>query len=149
MPSALLCAVLLLSGAEPQQNTADPPDQRLERIRRALDAQTLQIQSLAPEPTFRVSIQQTPAFDESWRRDDLNGGPKPLGGLYAFEQRQRLGNPWVGQPLIQIDVLPIAERIIKSVQDARHARDERAANQEVLRALSAFCIANVCDATER
>jgi len=88
-------------------------------------------------------------FDESWRRDEVNGGPKPPGGLYAFEQRQRLGNPWVGQPLVQIDMLPIAERIIKSVQDARHARDQRTAHQEILRALSGFCIANVCDATER
>jgi hypothetical protein len=48
---------------------------------------------------------------------------------------------------VQIDMLPIAERIIQSLKDARHARGEREAHEEVMRALSAFCSTNICDVT--
>jgi len=73
--------------------------------------------------------------------------PIPPGGLYGFEQRQRLGNAWTNQPLIQIDMLPIAERMLQSLKDARHAHHEREAHEEVLRALSAFCSTNICEVT--
>ena len=140
---------VLLSSADPQCASADHPDASLERIRKALATPSIQSQSLPPEPTFRVRIQQTLLFDQSSQRDDLTGGPTPPGGLYAFEQRQRSGNPWAGQPWIQVDMLALAERLIKSVKDTRRAHDERTAHEEVLRALSALCVANVCDATER
>jgi len=119
----------------------------LSRIRQALTRPN-PLQVVIPEPTFREVIQER-TLERAWEKHSETGGPIPPGGLYAFEQRQRLGNPWAGQPMIQIDVLPLAERIFQSVRHSHHAQSERAAHEEVLRTLAEFCIANACEATTR
>jgi hypothetical protein len=53
--------------------------------------------------------------------------------------------PKADQPLVQIDLLPVAERMIQALKDGRHGRSEREAHEEVVRALSAFCSVNICD----
>lgn len=149
MFAVLVCALLAASlGTESQQDAADS-DQSLARIRKGLAVQTLQIQSPAPEPTFRVSVQQTPLVNESLLRSDAKDGPIPPGGLYAFEQRQRLGNPWVNQPFIQIDLLPLADAIRQAIGDHHRLRMEHRAHDDVIRALTEFCVTNVCQPVDR
>jgi len=70
---------------------------------------------------------------------DFNGGPVPPGGSYAFEQRRRLfGDPWAGQAMIQVNVLPLVEAAYRAISSARHDHAERAAHDEVQRALIEF-----------
>jgi hypothetical protein len=62
---------------------------------------------------------------------------RPAG--YAFEQRQRAGQAWLGQPLIQVDLLATGHAIGAAVGKVRRARAEHAAREEVQRALTEFC----------
>jgi hypothetical protein len=127
-----------LSEPQPETDSAS-----LARIRRSI-SQPNPLQTGIVQPTFRVAIEQ-----RNWNfvaeKPNPWENPAPPGGLHAFEQRQRLGNPWANQPLVQIDMLPIAERLLQSVKDARYAHSERASRKEVLRALEAYCSTNVCD----
>jgi hypothetical protein len=140
---AILPLVATLSGQSGTQPKGDSTS--LARIRQAL-SQPDRLQRRNIEPTFRVAIQER-TWDRVGNNPNTREQPAPPGGLYGFEQRQRLGNPWANQPLIQIDMLPMAGRIIQSVKDARHAASEREAHEEVLRALSAFCSVNICEVT--
>jgi hypothetical protein len=142
---AILPLVATLSGQGPSGTQPQGDSTSLARIRQALSQRDpLQMQNI--EPTFRVAIEER-AWDRVRNSPNARENPAPPGGLYGFEQRQRLGNPWANQPLVQIDMLPIAERLMQSLKDARHAHSEREAHEEVLRALSAFCATNVCDVT--
>jgi hypothetical protein len=140
---AILPLVATLSGQSETRPKADSTS--LARIRQAL-SQPDRLQTRNIEPTFRVAVQER-VWDRVGNNPNVLENPVPSGGLYGFEQRQRLGNPWANQPLLQIDMLPIAERMLQSLKDARHAHNEREAHDEVLRALSAFCSANICDVT--
>lgn len=123
-----------LSGTPPQQAKGDSA--ALARIRQAL-SQRDPFQTQNIEPTFRVAVQER-VWDRIRNYPNARENPAPPGGLYGFEQAQRLGNAWANQPLVQIDMVPIAERIIQSLKDARHAHSEREAHENVLRALSAL-----------
>jgi hypothetical protein len=128
----------VLNGTQPRGDSTS-----LARIRQAL-SQPDPLQTRNIEPTFRLAIQER-MWDRVANNPNARDNPVPPGGLYGFEQRQRLGNAWANQPLVQIDLLPIAERLIQSLKDARHAHSEREAHEEVMRALSAFCSTNICD----
>ena len=142
---AILPLIVTLSGQglDGTQPTGDSTS--LARIRQAL-SQRDPLQTRSIEPTFRVAIQER-TWDRVGNTANAWENPAPPGGLYGFEQRQRLGNAWANQPLVQIDMLPIAARLIQSLKDARHAHNEREAHEEVVRALSAFCSTNICDVT--
>ena len=75
---------------------------------------------------------------------DFGSGPVPPGGLYAFEQRQRAGQEWLGQPLAQTDLLATSHSIRAAVGKVRRARAEHAAREEVQRALTEFCAIHNC-----
>jgi hypothetical protein len=133
--------LVLALGTEQIPETQESPD--LARIRRALE-QPRSPDILPSEPTFRVSTEEHTPTLRSPKPPDLSGGPGPPGGLYAFEQRQRLGNAWAGQAWISIDVLPVADRIAELVRSARRASLERSAQTEVKQALAAFCAVHDC-----
>ena len=141
---AMLPLLLSLSGQVPSTPPPEADSESLARIRRAL-SQPNPLQVPTIEPTFRVEVKERPR-DLVVEKPNPLENPTPPGGRRAFDQRQQLGNPWTGQPLFQINMLPLAGRILKSVKDARRAHDEREAHEEVLRDLSAFCAAkNTCE----
>jgi hypothetical protein len=140
---AILPLVATLSGQGLGGTAPKGDSTSLARIRQAL-SQRDPFQTPNIQPTFRVAIQER-TWDRVGKDPNPWDNPVPPGGLYGFEQRQRLGNPWANQPLVQIDMLPIAERMIQSLKDARHAHSEREAHEEVMRALAAFCSTNICD----
>jgi hypothetical protein len=140
---AILPLVATLSG-QALNGTQPRADARsLARIRQAL-SQRSPLETRNIEPTFRVAIQER-TWDRVGNNPNTWENPAPPGGLYGFEQRQRLGNAWANRPLVQIDLLPVAERMIQALKDGRHGRSEREAHEEVVRALSAFCSVNICD----
>jgi len=140
---AVLPLVASLSGQALSEPQPAADSESLARIRQALSQQKpLQMGNVTP--TFRVAIQER-TWDRVEEKPNRWENPVPPGGLHAFEQRQQLGNPWANQPLVQIDILPVAERMIQAVKDAQRAHRERAAHEEVLRSLWAFCITNVCE----
>jgi hypothetical protein len=133
--------LVLALGAEQIPDTPESPD--LARIRRALE-QSRSVDPLSSEPTFRVTTEEHTPLLRSAPPPDLSGGPRPPGGLYAFEQRQRLGNAWAGQAWISVDVLPVAEWIAELVRSARRASLEHSAQREVSQALAEFCAVHEC-----
>jgi hypothetical protein len=70
-------------------------------------------------------------------------GPVPAGGLYAFEQRQHLRAPW-SQPMMSIDLLSVGTAFHSAIANARRAGAEKAARDEVQRALAEFCATHEC-----
>lgn len=117
----------------------------LNQIRKALDKPKPNLLALSTvEPTFQVIIREDNVFQELLDRPDFGSGPRMPGGLYAFEQRQLLGKPWAGQPLIQIDVLPLLNAAGRAIGNARRTRLEEAAHEEVQRALMEFCAMHDC-----
>jgi len=111
------------------------------RIREALaNAPTDPFINLRTPAQFRVSIVERPRFFDLPPASDWRGGPIPPGGLYAYEQRQQIG-PSLAQPLISIDVLPIASLLAASVRSASRARALEAARNEVRREIAMYCAA--------
>jgi len=76
---------------------------------------------------------------------DVNGGPVPPGGLYAYEQRHRLGSPSLGQPFITVDLLPIAHAVAHAFHEAVREHRQQAAREDVRRAIDEYCAARVAD----
>ena len=113
----------------------------LTRIRQGLERQHHLLAPDVPQtsqPTFRAAVQGQriqAVFDAL----DFNGGPVPPGGLYAFEQRRLSGNPWAGQAVIQVNVLPLVEATYRAISRTRHDHAERGAHEAVQRALIEFC----------
>jgi hypothetical protein len=121
----------------------------LTRIRTALDNPApLRLTLPEPQADFRVEIRQRPLYSPNllgpveslWSPIP---GRVPPGGLYAFEQRQRLGEPW-SQPMLSIDLLSIGSAVQKAIANARRTRAEQAARDEVQRALAEFCAVHDC-----
>jgi hypothetical protein len=143
------CLAAALVGAFAQA-PANPPSSAplvsFDAIRKGLAAPRLRLQR--PDPTFRIVVWETPHFFDWPDRVDV-GGPRPAGGLVAFEQRRMLGNPWLGQPLFSLDVLRQAERIGQAITDTRRARTETAARQDAARPLIEMCLATACAASDR
>jgi hypothetical protein len=112
----------------------------IRRIRAALERpQTIDLDRIDQVPRFRVVIREPQRF-----RDlpplDFSAGPVPPGGLYAYEQRQRIGPP-MSQPLVSIDVMPIAQAIGRAAAGVRRARGEAAARDALQRAIAEYCAA--------
>jgi len=142
--AALQTAVSISPVTSAQAAPASVPPEplvSLTRIRQGLERQN---HPLAPDmaqtsrPTFRAAVegQRVQAVFDAL---DFNGGPVPPGGLYAFEQRRLLGNPWAGQSMIQVNVLPLVEAAYRAISNGHHDRAERGAHEAVQRALIEFC----------
>src|SRR5262249_57965693 len=113
----------------------------LKRIRTALDRpQILDLDGpdrVDALPRFRVMIREQER-SVTLPPLDFSSGPVPPGGLYAYDQRQRIGPP-MSQPLVVVDVMPIAQAIGRAAAGIRRARDASAARDAVRRAIAAYC----------
>ena len=140
------------------QTTADPEStSSLSRIREGLKkapAQSL-LQGLDRKATFTVEIREKAKIEDMLKRLDFRTGPTPAGGLYAYEQQQRLFSP-TAHPLTQpyaaynagefftIALQNILGRylgkaLISKVGDVRDAAADRAAKDEVDRNIAEYC----------
>jgi hypothetical protein len=117
----------------------------LNRIREML-GQPVGLRVMLPERKvdFRVDVHERQPAMELLDTLDFRSGPVPPGGLYAFEQRQRAGQAWSQQPLIQVDLLAIAQSLGTAAGKARRTAAENAARQEVVNALREFCATHNC-----
>jgi hypothetical protein len=144
----------LAMGLQPPAEQRSVPETRelpvsVSRIRAALDRPApLRLTVPAPRPTFRVEIRERLLYspnllgpvEQLW---STTAGPVPPGGLHGFEQRQQLGQPW-SQPLFSVDLLSIGGAIRNAFANARRASAEKAARDEVQRALAEFCATHEC-----
>jgi len=153
----MLSATIGLALAIGMQPPADPgsaPGPKPElpvsvsRIRAALAAPApLRLALPPPKPTFRVEIRERLLYspnllgpvEQLW---STTTGPVPPGGLYGFEQAQRLGQ-W-SPPLFSVDLLAVGGAVQKAVANARRSRAEKGARDEVQRALAEFCAMYEC-----
>jgi len=112
----------------------------LSRIRRALETQSDLLKldgTQATRPTFRAEVRGR-RLETVLDGLDFRAGPVPLEGVYAFEQAQVLGNPWAGRA-VAVNILPLLQAAHRAMSNARRGRTERAAQEEVQRALIEFC----------
>ena len=150
---------------QPDAGAAAPTDQKvytlpvsLDKIRGALSqpAPAEPLKGLNdPPPTFKVEITEQQRFDDLVSKLKFDkGGPPVPGGIDAYEQYQRafprIDNP-LAQPyaafsqgeLLQVAITTLIEKylagkLVGAVTAAERARAERAAREEVQRALADF-----------
>jgi hypothetical protein len=142
----LLVAALMGAGdADAQQTTDEPSVVSLDHIRKALK-EPPHIRLEPREPTFRVSADERTRFVRVPERKEP-AVMRPVGGLYAFEQRRQIGNALVvgSEPLVKIDVLPLADKAVRAVSSGHRRHLERTARDDAERALATFCALNVCE----
>jgi hypothetical protein len=132
----------------------------LERIREGLTTgpSKLTLSALEKPPDFTVEIQERHPLEEILANLDVKAGPVPAGGIYMYEQQQRLFNP-VDRPLAQPyaafspgELITIAVenlifkylggRLAGTVSDAERARAEAEARREVSTAIEKYCAAD-------
>jgi len=151
--------------AAPESSTTDTPASALpvslERIRAGLKRQATDsiLNRVEIPPDFRIQILEQQRIDDMLSKLDFKGlkAPAPPGGLYGYDQQQRLFNP-VDHPLSQPyaafnggELITVAVenliarylggRLVQGVMDADHIRAERAARQEVEKAIADYCAA--------
>ena len=131
----------------PEVNPALPVS--LARIRSALDRPApLRLTLPESHADFHIEIRARPLYSPNllgpvetlWTTPT---GPVPPGGLHAFEQRQQLRETW-SQPMISVDLLSIGTAVHRAIANARRAGAEKAARDEVQRALAEFCATHDC-----
>lgn len=110
-------------------------------------------------PDFRIQILEQQRIDDMLSKLDFKHlkAPAPPGGLYGYDQQQRLFNS-VNNPLVQPyaafsggELITVAVenliaryvggKVIGSLADAERARAERAARQEVEKEIADYCAA--------
>src|SRR5262249_19272106 len=110
-----------------QLTTTESPKRELpvsiERIRAGLEQkQVLRLTPPDRKPDFRVEIQERKFVEDLLDRLlNFKSGPVPPGGLYAYDQRQRMGSPVVGQTLMSVDMLGVGHALLNAVASARRA----------------------------
>ena len=131
----------------------------LDRIREGLATAPVKslLSSLERPPDFKVEVEERTIVD-ILSTLDFKTGPVPAGGLYGYEQQQRLFNP-VDRPLAQpyaafspAELITIAiqnlmvkylgGRLVDAVSDADRARAEAAARGDVTGAIAKYCAAD-------
>lgn len=137
----------------------------LDKIREALQQPAVEpltaLRGLDERPLFRVEIRERQRIEELLQTLKFNSGPAVPGGLYGYEQ-QRIMFPTVDNPLAQpwsafnqpelarvaslsvIETLIaryLARRMVNAISSAEHASAERAARDEVNRAIADYCAA--------
>lgn len=172
---ALLVAAILTSAPAAAQPAAPSPSEAtaspagdvpiselpvsLDHIREALkkpvEPSLLRDAQLASD--FRVQIVEQKKIDEMLSKLDFSGGPVPAGGLYSFEQQQRLfkstdrplmqpyaaynGGQFLTIALENIIGRYLAGRAIDAVSGAMRSSAERGAREEVAQAIADYCAA--------
>jgi hypothetical protein len=147
----LALALGLPQGLEPVSAPEAKPElpTSVTRIRQALDRPApLRITLPESNADFHVEIRQRPLYSPNllgpveslW---STTPGPVPAGGLYGFEQLQRLGQQW-SQPMFTVDLLSIGSALQHAVAAARRSSAEKSAREEVRRALAEFCATHEC-----
>ena len=108
-------------------------------------------------PDFKIAVEERRSIEEILSTLDFKTGPVPAGGLYGYEQQQRLFNP-VNNPLTQpyaafsgSELLTVAienliikylgGRVVNAVTSAERAAAEAAARAEVEQAIGQYCAA--------
>ena len=166
---AALVTAVPLCAQDPK--TAKPPEDTpreavplnlpisLDRIREGLrqpqPAEPLKGLISAETPTFHVEITEQQKFEEMLAKIKFDPpGPQVAGGIYAYEQQQRLF-PRIDNPRVQpygafttpqiatlaVEALIekyVAERMAHIVGDTLRAQAEREAREEVARAIAAY-----------
>ncbi len=143
--------------ATPVGTAANDLPVSLDRIREALKKTPEQpiLQGLDRKADFRVEVQEKAKLEEILKKLDFKRGPVPAGGLYSYEQQQRLFNPvdhplmqpyaaFSGGELITIAIQNLIARylgkpVVNALTDAAHEHDERAAKEEVDRSIAEYC----------
>jgi hypothetical protein len=146
MHAAALLLAALLTSQEPQHSP--PPANAdaaaivsLERIRTALDRPSpLRLPDEAPKADFVVHIVEKSWFERVMPPVDFRSGPVPPGGLYAFEQQQRL-DPTAPIPLFNVSLMPLVRGIAHGFASASQAQSSAAAHRDVTRAIAEYCAA--------
>ena len=158
----LLLGALLVAATVAAQEPQAPPLNlpiSLDKIREALSkpapAEPLKGLSVADAPTFRVDVSEQQKFEDLFAKIKFDApGPQVAGGIYAYEQNQRLIPP-INNPLVQpyaafssgqlatlgVEALIekfVAEKMAHLVGPALRAQAEREAREEVARALTAY-----------
>ena len=146
------------SGQEAQETTKPNLPVSLDRIRKALEKQPVQLfLKLPDQPTFKVEVQERNRLQELLATLDFSGGPTPAGGLYAAEM-QRVMFPSVSNPLAQPyaafnqpELLTIIiqnlvgkyliGKAFSALTAADRARAEAAARDEVRQTIAQYCAA--------
>lgn len=130
----------------------------LDRIREALgraNGGSLLI-NLQRQADFTVQVEEQARIDELMAKLDFTSGPAPAGGLYMYEQQQRLFSstrpaqrPYAafsGGQLLTIALQNLIGRYIAGatrtgIAAARRSQAEQDARQEVEQAVAAYCAA--------
>jgi hypothetical protein len=173
--AAILVAAPVVAQERPSSSSAPPPSSSqdsaaasetakantdnlpvsLDRIRQALEeTPTVPLAGLNETPQFRVEIQERQKFEELAKTLNFKSGPKPPGGLYAYEQQQ---NVWSKQQhpemqpygafgqgqaftILLENLLGkyFGGRVINALANSRETAAEEAAREEVQRALTDF-----------
>jgi hypothetical protein len=126
-----------------------------DRIRDELAKPAPLLRGLPTNPTFRVEIQERVRLDQILSTLDYKAGPVPAGGVYGYEQQQRLWNK-VDYPLMQpyaafsgsefatiaIENLVakyLGGHLLSVVSTALREHAETAARNEVAQAIATYC----------
>jgi hypothetical protein len=128
----------------------------LDRIREDLAKPAPLFDTLLKKPDFKIEIQERWKLEEILSTLDYTPGPIPPGGVYAYEQQQRVFNP-VNRPLMQPyaafsagQLITIAiENLVAKYLGGRAfdavSRAVRDGAEEAARAEVAAAIAHYCD----
>jgi len=119
------------------------PDPSLARVRAGLDKPPSQLTLTEREPDFRIEIHDhdyarwmkmfdTPVWveDPQWRPAHVTT-PDRFGAV----------------PLVSVDLLAIGKAVMHQIDEARRAREQRAASEEVRQEIAAWCAAQPEPAT--
>ena len=130
-------------------------DKIREGLRQPQPAEPLKGLTPTETPTFHVEITEQQKFEEMLAKIKFDPpGPQVAGGIYAYEQQQRLF-PRIDNPRVQpygafttsqiatlaVEALIekyVAEKMAHIVGDALRAQAEREAREEVARAIAAY-----------
>jgi hypothetical protein len=157
----LLTFVLVAATAGAQQATSSPLNLpiSMDKIRSALmqpgPAEPLKGLSVADAPTFHVDVLEQQKFENLFAKIKFDQpGPQVAGGIYAYDQFQRLF-PRIDNPLVQpyaafstgelitlgVEALVekyVADKMSHVVGPALREQSEREARDEVARSLAAY-----------
>jgi hypothetical protein len=122
--SALWLALAMTFGAAAPRAQEPAPDQSLERMRAVLQRTPLRLTSVEPEANFKIHIEAIhPMHDifekPPWQLDPIGWQP-----------------PGVG-----FNLMTLVQYGITAASNAKRARDERFAREEVRRAIAEYCAA--------
>jgi hypothetical protein len=146
--------------ASPAKDAASPDlpvslDHIREALKKPVDAPLLRDAQLPSD--FRIQIVEQKKIDDMLSKLDFRSGPAPAGGLYGYEQQQRLFRP-SDRPLMQPYAAYNAGQfftialenllgkylggpVVDAASSAMRSRAEREAKQEVNQAIADYCAA--------